>query len=175
MHIYEHDIFNYVFFPHVLSDDKKIYLETNRNLYKEELEFYSNFNKPIPKDINDKLDTKVEKKLNKYFQSIVIELHPIKEPQKQKFNEHKLAAASRGLTPQMITKTFLDEEKEILIKVIGEGETTKIYIFSTKNERINNFDIIIEPLGVKYHLQNNLEPLKIEKVIDIESIKIQLT
>jgi hypothetical protein len=45
-------------------------------------------------------------------------------------------------------------------------------VYSTKDEVVKNFDIIIEPHNLKYHFEDNSEPLKIE--YSIEAVKIEI-
>ena len=73
----------------------------------------------------------------------------------------------------MTTKTFVDNDKEYLIKVLNYADITKVFVFSTKDEVVKNFDIIIEPHNLKFHFEDNLEPLKIDKPIEAEKIELR--
>ena len=85
-----------------------------------------------------------------------------------------LAAASENNTaPQMVTKTFVDDGKDYLIKVLTYGSTTKVFVFSTHDEILKDFNIVIEPQNLKYHLNDNTEPLKIDQAIDADLVKIE--
>ncbi len=80
---------------------------------------------------------------------------------------------SRTLISKMMSHTFIDKDQEFMIKVIGSENTSKIYVFSTNNERIENFDIIIQPHNLRYHFNDNSEPLIIDHKIDIMDVQIQ--
>ncbi|MBK7632734.1 MAG: hypothetical protein IPJ23_19020 [Ignavibacteriales bacterium] len=97
------------------------------------------------------------------------------EPLKNKKPNHLvLAAASENNTaPKMVTKTFVDDGKDYLIKVLTYGSTTKVFVFSTHDEILKDFHIIIEPQNLKYHLNDNTEPLKIGQAIDADLVKIE--
>jgi hypothetical protein len=73
----------------------------------------------------------------------------------------------------MTTKTFVDNNKEYLIKVLNYGNHTKVFVFSTKDEIVKNFDIVIEPNNNVYHFDDNSEPLKIEHAIEADRIEIR--
>ena len=40
---------------------------------------------------------------------------------------------------------------------------------------VKNFDIVIEPQNLKYHFEDNSEPLVINHLIDAEKIQLKLT
>jgi hypothetical protein len=68
----------------------------------------------------------------------------------------------------------LDKKKEnIMIKALNYSDNTKVFVFSTKDEIVKNFDIIIEPHNLKFHFDDNSEPLKIDEVIEAETIRLQ--
>lgn len=68
----------------------------------------------------------------------------------------------------------MDKKKEnIMIKALNYSDNTKVFVFSTKDEIVKNFDIIIEPHNLKFHFDDNSEPLKIDEVIEAETIRLQ--
>lgn len=75
---------------------------------------------------------------------------------------------------EMTTKTFVDNDKEYLIKVLNYADVTKVFVFSTKDEVIKNFDIVIEPNNLKYHFEDNSEPLKIEQPIEASTLQLNV-
>lgn len=46
-------------------------------------------------------------------------------------------------------------------------------MFSTQYEVIKNFDIIITPQNVRYHIDDNTIPLELEHNVDPESIILE--
>ena len=69
----------------------------------------------------------------------MIDLYPLKESSKSIQSSSRLAAASKELTPKMTTKTFVDNEKDYLIKVLNYSDMTKVFVFSTKDEDSKEF------------------------------------
>ncbi len=67
----------------------------------------------------------------------------------------------------------MDDGKDYLIKVLTYGSNTKVFVFSTHDEIVKNFDIIIEPQNLKFHLDDNTEPLKIEQAIEADLVRIE--
>jgi hypothetical protein len=170
--IKEQDLFCYIFFPESVPDKKKKMIETN-NSFNEVLEFYKQMKLNSDKKPNESLKRKIANKIPAYSLSNVIKLYALKETAKPRQNGYHLAAASTELKPKMTTKTFVDNDKEYLIKILNYGDKTKVFVFSTKDEVVKNFDIIIEPDNLKFHLEDNSEPLKINHLIDAEKIEIR--
>ena len=175
MKITERDIFNFVFYPELVKEEIKAFLDTVKNS-SNAIEFYKELKSELENSISKDIKKKIADKIKSYLPIDIIELHPLREPEIKKENGSRLAAASiTELKPKMTTKTFVDNEKEYLIKVLNYGETTKVFVFSTKDEVVRDFDIVIEPHNLKYHLEDNSEPLKIERSIEPEKIQLQLS
>lgn len=172
MMINEHDIFCYVFFPEVLSPVKKEIIEEN-STYREALEFYLSLKKDMGNTPDYNLKEKIAAKIPAYTLSNVIRLFPMKEHLHPGTNG-RLAAASKELVPKMYTKTFVDTEKEYLIKFLHFEDITKVFVFSTKNEVVKDFDIVTHPDNLRYHFKDNSEPLEIKESIEIESLTIEI-
>lgn len=80
---------------------------------------------------------------------------------------------STELSLNMITKTFVDKGKEYLVKVFKYTDITKVFIFSIKNEVVKNFEVIINQHKLKFHLEDNSEPLKIDMPIEAKKIELR--
>ena len=159
----EQDLFCYIFFPENFSVVKKVIIESD-NTFNEVLEFYRVLKTNSENKPDETVKRKLASKIPAYSLSKEIHLYQLKNPE-IKQNGNRLAADSKELKPKMTTKTFVDNDKEFLIKVLNYGGQTKVFVFSTKDEVVKDFDIIIEPHNLKYHFEDNSEPLKIDKVI----------
>lgn len=168
----EQDLFYCIFFPQSISVEKKERIEKD-NSFNEVLEFYMRLKLNSETKPDDSLKRKIANKIPAYSLSNVIQLYALKETAKPRQNDYHLAAASTELKPKMTTKTFVDNDKEYLIKILNYGDKTKVFVFSTKDEVVKNFDIIIEPHNLKYHFEDNSEPLKIEHLIEAEQIELR--
>lgn len=171
MKVTEKDIFNFVFFPHLLREEIKSFLssiETSNDI----IIFYKDLKSSITKEVPLSLKQRLSRRLGFYKFENVINLYPIEEI-KKKNNASVLAAASVAETPKIATKTFYDEDKSYIIKVINYEKNSKIFVFSTQQEVIKNFDIVIQPQNEKYHISDNMIPLEIDKQISPESIQIE--
>jgi len=172
--IEEQDIFNYVFFPQNLSSEKQSEIELDQN-FNEAVEFYKQLKANSEKSLSENIRKKIAEKIPAYRPLEVIELFPLQEHLNSNQSRKNLAAAEKILTPKITTKTFVDNIKEYLIKVLNFSNETKIFIFSTKDEVVRNFDIYILPQNLKYHFEDNLEPLIINALIEPEKIQLKLT
>jgi len=88
----------------------------------------------------------------------------------KKNNNFILAAASDTNQKSMSTRTYFDEDKIYIVKIINYENSSKIFVFSTMYEIIKDFDIIIEPQDLQYHLEDNMKPLELNFNIEPENI-----
>src|SRR5574338_958349 len=170
--VLEEDLFNYVFFPEKIHNDIKLQIESN-SIYIEIIEFYKNLKEHSENPVDDSERQMISNKISSYNLLNIIRLYPLHEVKVDTQTNNRFAADSRELKPKMTTKTFVDNDKEYLIKVLNYGDKTKLFVFSTKDEVVKNFEIIIEPDNLKYHFDDNSEPLKIDSSIDAEKIEIR--
>lgn len=171
--ISEQDLFNYVFFPESISEDKKVMISEDKSLH-ETIEFYRMLKENNGNSSDRSLREQIARKIPAYSLPKVIMLHRMKEPVRSKPNGNRLAAGSKELKAKMTTRTFVDNDQEYLIKVLNYGNMTKVFVFSTKDEVVKNFDLIIEPHNLHYHFEDNTEPLKIAQAIEAESIILEI-
>ncbi len=73
----------------------------------------------------------------------------------------------------MTSATFIDEEKQYLIKLHNYENSAKIYVFSTSEEKIENYKIIIHPSNNIYEQVDNSQPLLIDTEVEATSIELQ--
>lgn len=173
MLIDEQDIFIHVFFPESLAPDKKKTIETDKSL-KEAIEFYQQLKLNSERTPSIDIKKKLAVKISAYQLADIVELYPLHNVVPQNRNGIRLAASTKELTPKTTTKTFVDNDKEYLIKVLNYSNETKIFVFSTKDEIVRNFDIVIEPKNLTFHFEDNSEPLVINHLIDAEKIQLKL-
>lgn len=174
LNITEKDIFNFVFFNNLISTEKEEYLNGNSN-FKVQLDFYKKlkdvFLEEIPNNIKDKIVSGIEayKKIKTFI------LYPVDYGHKKKHSDVLILAADSiaAESNEIKSKTFIDEGRNYLIRLIKENSKSKIYVFSTHEPVMKNFTVVIKPQSVKYVLDNNSRPLEIEGNIDPESIEIE--
>lgn len=171
--IEEQDVFTFVFFPQNLSSEKRIEIESDQTL-KEAVEFYTQLKANSENDPSGQIRKKIAEKIPAYKLNNVIELYPLKTVLPLTKNGNRMAAGTRELTPKTTTRTFVDSDKEYLIKVLNYENETKVFVFSTKDEIVKNFDLIIEPQKLTYHFEDNSEPLLIPHSVDAEKIQLKL-
>ncbi len=171
--ITEKDIFDFVFYPELLSDDKRIFLETSMD-FKEEIEFYSAIKKSLSEELHLDIKKKIASKIKAYQVTNIIYLHAVEELKKQKHsNGLVLAAAYPEDKPKVSTRTFYDDDKTYIIKVINYEKSSRIFVFSTQIELMKDFYLIINPQNLKYHISDNTGPLELDFNIDPDSIQIE--
>lgn len=171
--IEEQDVFTFVFFPQNLSSEKRIEIEADQR-FKEAVEFYTQLKVNSKNAPSEQIRRRIAKKIPAYKLNNVIELYPVKMELPLTKNGNRMAAGTRELTPKTTTKTFVDLDKDYLIKIINYETETKIFVFSAKDEIVKNFELIIEPHKLTYHFEDNSEPLVIPYSVDAEKIQLKL-
>lgn len=172
MLIEEQDIFNYVFSHARLSEEKIKFIESNESL-KEAIDFYKQLKLNSEIITSSELKKKLAERIPAYKIADIIELYPLKQSISQAVNGNKMAAGTKDLIPRTTTKTFVDSDKDYLIKVLNCENETKVFVFSTKDKIVKNFDLIIEPQKLKYHFEDNSEPLIINQSVDAKKIQLK--
>jgi len=157
-----------------MREEIKTFLTTIENS-SDAIIFYKELRAALKENLNPDVKNKLTKRIKAYKQSYVITLNLLHEPlTKHKPNYLVLAAASEEVkTPKLVTKTFVDDKKEYLIKVLNYGNTSKVFVFSTQDEIVKDFNIVIEPQHLKFHLDDNSEPLKVDNLLEVEQIHIE--
>ena len=173
MQITERDIFNYVFFREEFPEEKKDYLK-NSLMFKEEIEFYSSIKNSLNEDINFETKRKIASKISAYKPVNVIQLFPVTEHYKPKRSDGLvLAAASEVEKSKVSTKTYYDEDKTYIIKVINYEKSSKVFVFSTQYELVKDFQLNILPQNLKYHITDSSVPLELDFIVEPESISLE--
>lgn len=171
MKISERDIFNFVFYPGQVREEIKLFLQSIEEST-DAIIFYKELKESLDKGISIEAKKKLSNKIPAYKFNNFIQLYPVEEIKKKR-NSYTLAAASPEESPKIVTKTFYDEDKSYIIKVINYERNSKIFVFSTQQEVIKNFDLIIQPNNEKYHIKDNLIPLELNQQTQADSIQIE--
>lgn len=171
MKITERDIFNFVFYPDMVKNEIKRFLTTIEETT-DAIIFYKELKYELHQPVSLSIKQKLAKKISAYKFSDIINLYPVEELKKKR-NGLVLAAASEEEKPKIVTKTFYDADKTYIIKVINYISSSKIFVFSTQQEIIKDFEIIILPENKKYHCSDNSLPLELNTPIEAESIQIE--
>lgn len=171
MKVTEKDIFNFVFFTDLVREEIKSFLYSIEGS-NDEIAFYKELKNSIAEELRQNLKLKLFNKIIFNNMDNVIQLYPVEEVKKKSLGT-VLAAASLEETPKIITRTFYDYEKSFIIKVINYEKHSKIFVFSTQQEVLKNFDIVIQPQNQRFHIHDNLIPLELDFQINADSIKLE--
>jgi hypothetical protein len=156
MGITEKDIIDFVFYREALDSQKIAEIENNDN-FKEQLEFFAELKKQLSLELSTGLKKKLAEKIPAYRTENIIALHPVKVPGTgEKIHLLKYAAAS-GEEKGTNVITFLNEDKNFLIRLHKLVENYKIFVFSTTQQKLNNLELTFYPSGDKVSLKDNRE------------------
>jgi len=172
--ITEQDIFNLIFFPHLIDAEKKFIIEGSPE-YKYLLDFYRNIKTDTEKPISEKVKHDLSLKINIYNHVRFFRLKKVEESKPRRKREFAvLAAASADEKPEIIAKSFLDENNKYLIRVIKTKDITKIYSFSSDEQEIKNFKLTILPSGKEFMMADNNSPLELKEELEFEEVYLEL-
>lgn len=173
MQLTEKDIFNYVFYPELISKEKKEFLMNSQD-FNNEIEFYSSLKNSLIDELSIEIKQKLASRIDSYKHLNIIYLYPVEEHFAQrKSNNLVLAAASEEDKPKVSAKTFYDEDKTYIIKVINYENSSRVFVFSTQYEIIKDFELKILPQNLSYHLSDNSNPLELNFNVEPESISLE--
>ena len=173
INIDERDIFNFVFFNDLLSEEKIRYIENNEEKL-EGISFYRNLKKSITESLSKEIKEKIAAKIQAYKIPLIIKLFPVKDEIEKKPSEVPiLAAASPEQQWAVSAQSFIDEDKTFLIRLLRMDNKTKIFTFPIIHTDIKDFNIILYPEERTYSIRNG-EPIEIEGTPEIESINVEI-
>ncbi len=171
--ITERDLFDFVFFPTQLSEEKFSYLE-NSTEFSEEIKFFTDLKNSLQSELSPDQKLKIAEKIPAYNPVVVVKLKPVEQIRKRKVNGLKLAAASEKESKPLITsRTFFDDNRTYIIKILNYERSCKIFVFSTQYEVLKNIDLIISPQNLRYHIEDSTIPLELDYNVDPESVTLE--
>lgn len=172
--ITEQDIFNLIFYPHLLDDEKKFIIESSPK-YNYMINFYRLIKTGSEKQLSEKAKHDMSLRISIYDHGRFFRLKKVEELKPKRKSEFPiLAAASADEKPQIVAKSFLDDNNKYLIRVIKTKDITKIYSFSSDEQEISNFKLIIMPSGKEFLMENNSVPLELKEDLEFKEIHLEL-
>ena len=173
MSITEKDIFNYVFFKGTLNNAKIADIEKNENVQKQ-IVFYKELKEYLSQDIPDNTKKKLTAKIPAYNLADVITLLPQELPETSKrVTLLKYAAASKIDSPSSVL-TYINEEKNYLIRLHKEENKYRIFVFSTLQDKLKNLQLTFSPSGETISLKDNRNPFLISLSQMPDKIEVRL-
>ncbi|RJP61802.1 MAG: hypothetical protein C4539_19330 [Ignavibacteriales bacterium] len=171
--ITEIDLFNFVFFKHLLDEEKKqiIMLEEK---FKESINFYSGMHNELSKDLSLAARKKIASLIPSYRLTDKVELFPIGFTKMATKRNTYVASADESLNPGFISMSLTDEEKSYLARIVCQHTHCQMFIFSSNNSILRNFDVTIYPQRKKYHFEDNTKPVELNAEPDIEKLVMTL-
>jgi hypothetical protein len=173
MNVSERDIFNFVFYPDYLSDEKFSFLKTSK-IFDEEVDFFISLKKSLDENLTAEIKNKIAERIPIYVPSQTYSLYPVRELQRKKKNNIQvLAADSPKEKPEVTVKTFVDETNHYLIRLLNFKDSAKIYTFSTTEQSLKNFKVVIHPASAVFNQADNSTPIEVNHPIEAEKIELK--
>lgn len=143
-------------------------------VFDEEIEFYRSLKKSLDEELSEEVKRKIAEKIPLYNLARFIILYPIKETSKKKKSDLPiLAAASAKEKPAVTAKTFVDEANRYLIRLLNFKDSSKIYVFSTTEEVLKNYKVVVQPSGKTFEQTDNSSPIEISSPIEAANIELE--
>ena len=171
MEITEKDIFNFVFYTNLLPTEKIKYIEGSTNFSKG-IKFYQSLKLLLSQNLTVEIKNLISEKIPAY-KSMMHKLYLVKEVNSKRKSNLTLAADSPKIKSKMTSATFIDDEKQYLIKLHNYENSAKIYVFSTSKEKIENYKIIIHPSNNILEQADNSNPIIIDAPVEVSSMELQ--
>lgn len=161
----EQDLFNYVFFKRQVDENKRLLMEKSR--YNFNFSLLNSIKDSISENLPVFIKVKIKKRVkcytpvDKFYLSLIKEL---KQPDNFPADQTEKIPVSKS--------TFIDDNNVYLIRLINYESTSRIFLFSRDEERINNFTLVLNPAKELFNVKNNLLPLEIDHQVSAASIEL---
>ncbi len=174
MFITEKDIFYYVFSPGNLGEEKLRFITENEELYPA-IEVYLDAKNSLSEEVSLSLKKKIAEKIPAYKITEVIELFPW-TIEAVEFNAPPsvLVAATAKTEPGVFSKTYVDKEKNLIIRLIGTVKKARLFVFPVSGEKLGEFTLTLNPGLQKFYFKDSQEIKILDDLPEITSISIEL-
>jgi hypothetical protein len=174
MFITEKDIFYYVFNPETVSEDKRLFISESEELLPL-VNLYTDIKNALGEEISPDLKTKLAAKIPAYKLTKAYELFPWTiEASEYNPSTAVLAAATAETEQAVFSKTFIDKEKNIIIRLIGTVSRARLFVFPVSGEKLGEFTLTLNPGLQKYYFKDSQETKILENLPEINSISIEV-
>ena len=75
---------------------------------------------------------------------------------------------------QIKTQTFIDKEKGIVVRIVRNQHTSKLYVFPVHAIAQNKVTITILPFGNKYSIPDIDFPLVVNDLPEVEGVSVEV-
>ncbi len=168
--ITENDLFKFVFYQETISKNKYDFINGNKQIFKDELDFLQNLNVELQTQLSDSLVEKLNKRIAALNNVKTIVLKPDKNYNKLSKDEYCLAAASTKNNEQIKCETFKDQDNFYLLKLIFGKTANKLYLFTKDVVENKKIEITFLPSNNKILVDTNELPISFEENENINQI-----
>ena len=174
MKITEKDIFYYVFYPSKVDADVFRHIDEGKDKFPQ-IDVYREIKDSSGQEVSPSVKQKLAGKIPAYKLSQVYELFPWTiEASEAKDVNPVLAAATVEVQSDNLSKTFIDKEKNIIIRLIGTVKRSRLYVFPVSGDKLGEFSLTLNPGQQKFYFKDSLESKIIENVPEIHSISVEV-
>jgi len=177
LYISEQDIFNYVHFPELLAPGKAEYLQSHEYLFSETIKLCRSVRDEMNDEnrISDEIRRKLSTAIPLYREQPVI-LQKLPGPLPVNQTRFTLAAASETKPPASAeSRTFINEQKSYLIRLVPEGEATHCYVFTPEGILNQKFRLSVLPSDQTFDLSGPDQVLDLSPTEPVEQLSLTIT
>ncbi|MDR3667296.1 MAG: hypothetical protein P4L35_10680 [Ignavibacteriaceae bacterium] len=166
--ITELDLFTFVLFRNELSKEKKEFIESNIELFADQIEIIKQSQIPLNDELKEEAISKCRLPLEKKEILVFPLNYEITVPSEATLT---LAAKSADIDIHPLTRTFIDEGKSVLLKLINEKGITKVFLFDSEGRSMEKYIITTYPSDIVIS-SNNDNPILNLNLAEIEKISV---
>jgi len=64
--------------------------------------------------------------------------------------------------------------QQALVRIVSYEKSTRVYLFSTDNDLVENITVKIFPMGEEFFMKDNSTQFVIDKRIDVKSMELKI-
>jgi hypothetical protein len=174
MNINERDIFNFIFFDRLLSEQKRVFIRNNINDF-EQINFYRRLKRKTDSNIDRKTKQIIASKIPAYHLSRQITLFPVTEIMNEnslRINNSTLIKTNKKVKSKI--ETFVDEDDLFIVRIVKTEGTALIYLFSVLKKLTTDIELILQPASRHLKINKINEPIKVNNLEKVETITLEI-
>lgn len=170
--ITEKDLFTFVFYSDNLSEEKRLLINENLDMFNAELDFLHNLENNLGQTIPNSILDRIHEKIDSFE---VKNNHILEKIENDSDSEYFILAADSPdnmLLPK--TETFVDTGKKYMCKIISTTESNKIYLFSNDSNSFLEFKITLLPSKESFIVNKKDMPVIISPKQIVNQVKLNV-
>lgn len=165
MLITEQDLFNYVNFPEQLTEDKKEFILRSPQ-FAEAIEYFTGLRNAVNRDNIVLPETLIE--LLSSPEADLIFLYP--EASSPRQVKHSFAAQSHIYQSPLTARSYISNNKNVLIRIVKQDTEYRIFTFVKANESVENYIMLLHTQEQTF----SIDKIEAEVVLELTDFPVHI-